>query len=103
MADEQNFVIAVAVWRHQVPSQVPLSVRLSLWGLLAHLAMTIDLIPDFIPVLDYADDATIVAFVLRFVARRGTPKLAEHWQGTTQGLAAVQRLVRITDGWPPAT
>lgn len=75
---------------------VPLSVRLRLWALLAYLAMPIDLVPDFIPVLGYADDAIVVALVLRSVARRaGKAKLAEHLPGTTEGLAAVERLARI--------
>ena len=43
-------------------------VRLAL--LLAYLALPIDLIPDFIPVLGYADDAIIVTAVLRSVVRR---------------------------------
>ena len=73
---------------------LPLGVRLRLWSLLAYLAMPFDLIPDFIPVLGYADDAIIVAATLRSVMRRTEPEvLAHHWPGTTQGLAAVSRLV----------
>lgn len=73
---------------------LPFGVRLRLWLLLAYLAMPFDLIPDFIPVLGYADDAIIVAATLRSVMRRTTPEvLARHWPGTPQGLAAVSRLV----------
>jgi uncharacterized membrane protein YkvA (DUF1232 family) len=65
--------------------------------LLAYLALPIDLIPDFIPVLGYADDAVIVALVLRSVTRRAGPDaLAEHWPGTPDGLAALRRLCRLS-------
>ena len=62
--------------------QVPWGMRLRLWGLLGYLAMPIDLIPDFIPVLGYADDAIIVAFVLRSVVRSaGRETFDEHRPG----------------------
>jgi uncharacterized membrane protein YkvA (DUF1232 family) len=35
---------------------LPRGVRVRLWLLLAYLAIPIDVIPDFIPVLGYADD-----------------------------------------------
>lgn len=46
---------------------VPRGVRVRLWLLLAYLAMPIDLVPDVIPVVGYADDAIAVALVLRSV------------------------------------
>jgi uncharacterized membrane protein YkvA (DUF1232 family) len=77
---------------------LPSGVRLRLALLLAYLALPIDLIPDFIPVLGYADDAIIVAFVLRSTARRaGDDALAKHWPGTPEGLSAVRRLCGLTD------
>ena len=76
---------------------VPLGVRLRLWALLGYLAMPIDIVPDFIPVVGYADDAIVVAFVLRSVVRSaGRAKLAEHWPGTVDGLEAVERLARTS-------
>lgn len=72
---------------------LPRSVRVRLWLLLAYLASPIDLIPDFIPVLGYADDAIVVALVLRSVVRRSGPDaVRRHWPGTSEGLAAVERL-----------
>jgi uncharacterized membrane protein YkvA (DUF1232 family) len=44
-------------------------VRIRLWLVLGYLAIPIDLVPDFVPVLGYADDAIIVTAVLRSVVR----------------------------------
>jgi uncharacterized membrane protein YkvA (DUF1232 family) len=71
---------------------LPRGVRVRLWLLLVYLAVPIDIIPDFIPVIGYADDAIIVALVLRSVARRaGVQAVQHHWPGTPGGLAAVLR------------
>lgn len=75
---------------------LPRGLRVRLWLLLVYLASPIDLVPDFVPVLGYADDAIVVAAVLRSVVRRAGPDaLARHWPGTPDGLAAVQRLAGI--------
>jgi uncharacterized membrane protein YkvA (DUF1232 family) len=72
---------------------LPRAARVRLWMLLAYLAMPFDLIPDFIPVLGYADDAIIVGLVLRSVVRQAGPaSLRRHWPGTEDGLRAVARL-----------
>jgi uncharacterized membrane protein YkvA (DUF1232 family) len=72
---------------------LPRGVRLRLWFLLGYLALPIDFVPDFIPVLGYADDAIVVALVLRSVVRRaGAEAIVRHWPGTPEGLAALQRL-----------
>ena len=76
---------------------LPRGVRVRLWLLLAYLALPIDLIPDFIPVLGYADDAIVVALALRSVARRAGPAAVErHWPGSPEGLTAVMRLVSVS-------
>ena len=72
---------------------LPRGVRVGLWLLLGYLASPIDLVPDFIPVLGYADDAIVVALVLRSVVRRaGTDAVVRHWPGTPEGLTSLQRL-----------
>ena len=72
---------------------VPPGVRRRLGLLLAYLAFPIDLVPDVIPVLGYADDVIIVALALRAVLRRAGPDaLDRHWRGTPEGLAVVRRL-----------
>jgi uncharacterized membrane protein YkvA (DUF1232 family) len=76
----------------------PRGVRIRLALLLGYLALPFDLIPDFIPVLGYADDAIIVALVLRSTTRSAGPDaLAKHWPGTPEGLAALNRLCRLNE------
>lgn len=77
------------------PTQ-PTGIRVRLALLLAYLAWPIDLVPDFIPVLGYADDAIVVVWVLRSVTRRaGVEPLRRCWPGTDDGFAALCRLVRL--------
>jgi uncharacterized membrane protein YkvA (DUF1232 family) len=75
---------------------VPRAARVRLWLLLGYLAVPIDLVPDFIPVVGYADDAIIASLVLRSVVRRaGADVIRRHWPGTTDGLAALSRLAGL--------
>lgn len=75
---------------------VPLGVRVWLVVLLVYLVSPIDLIPDFIPVLGYADDALVVAIALRFATRQaGSAAIKRHWPGTPAGLQAVLRLAGL--------
>jgi uncharacterized membrane protein YkvA (DUF1232 family) len=77
---------------------LPWAVRLRLWLLLGYLLSPIDVVPDFIPVAGYADDAVMVALVLRSVVRRaGAETLHRHWPGTPDGFAAVRLLAGIAD------
>jgi uncharacterized membrane protein YkvA (DUF1232 family) len=82
--------------RMAADSDVPKAARVRLWLLLGYLALPFDLVPDFVPVLGYADDAIIVSLVLRSVARRaGAPLIRRHWPGTDAGLAALARLTGL--------
>jgi uncharacterized membrane protein YkvA (DUF1232 family) len=72
---------------------VAVGVRVRLALLLLYLASPIDLVPDFIPVIGYADDVVIVALVLRSViTRAGADAVRRHWPGTPEGLAVILRL-----------
>jgi uncharacterized membrane protein YkvA (DUF1232 family) len=71
-------------------------VRLRLWLLLAYLASPIDVIPDFIPLIGYADDVIITSVVLRTVIKRaGSESVRDHWPGTPDELAVLSRLCRL--------
>jgi uncharacterized membrane protein YkvA (DUF1232 family) len=72
---------------------VPRGSKFLLAGGIAYLAFPFDLIPDFIPVIGYLDDAVVVAALLRRLVRSAGPVVvAEHWPGPSRTLNAVLRL-----------
>ena len=83
--------------RLAVDPTLPRGVRIRLWLLVGYLVMPIDLVPDFIPVIGYADDLVIVAFALRSVTRAaGEEALGRLWPGSPEGLGAVRRLAGLS-------
>ena len=73
---------------------LPKSIRRRLGVLVIYLALPIDIVPDFIPVIGYADDIIILALVLRSVIKQAGPDALErHWTGSQDGLA-LRRLTR---------
>jgi uncharacterized membrane protein YkvA (DUF1232 family) len=77
---------------------IPRRTRALVWLLLVYLAVPIDFVPDFIPVIGYADDAIITSLVLRHVLRRaGHDKLRAHWPGSPEGLATLTTLLRLRE------
>ena len=75
---------------------LPRPVRARLWLLMVYLAMPIDVIPDFIPILGHVDDAILTALVLRSVVKSaGLEVLTRQWPGTEEGLAALVRLAGL--------
>lgn len=90
------------VRRLAVDRSLPRGVRIRLWLLLAYLLSPVDLVPDVVPVLGYADDVVVVALALRSVVRRaGGDALTAAWPGGTAGLAVVQRLAGLPVGSGP--
>ena len=82
--------------RLAIDKSIGVGVRVRLWLLFAYLASPVDLIPDFVPVLGYADDAIIVAAVLRSVVRRAGPDaIRRNWPGTPEGLSSLWTLARL--------
>jgi uncharacterized membrane protein YkvA (DUF1232 family) len=81
---------------------LPVGVRVRVALLFVYLALPIDIIPDFVPVLGYADDAIIVILVLRSVCRRvSVEELRAAWPGSDDGFAALQRLLKNKHQGPP--
>jgi uncharacterized membrane protein YkvA (DUF1232 family) len=78
---------------------LPRGVRIRLSLLIAYLLFPLDPVPDFIPVVGYADDAIIVALALRSVTRAAGPEaLDRHWPGSPDGLRAIKRLAGLPGG-----
>jgi uncharacterized membrane protein YkvA (DUF1232 family) len=76
---------------------LPRGVRWRLALVVSYLLLPIDLVPDFIPIVGYADDAVVVAVGLRWVVRAaGVEALERHWTGTPQGLSVVKRLAGVS-------
>ncbi len=73
-------------------ARVPRSRKLVLWGLIAYLALPIDVVPDFIPVAGQLDDVLAVALVLRILLRGGRELVAELWSGPRASLDVILRL-----------
>jgi uncharacterized membrane protein YkvA (DUF1232 family) len=61
-------------------------------ALIPYLVLPFDLVPDFIPIAGYLDDAVIVALVLRHVLRGSDRELIEsHWPGPPESLSLILR------------
>ena len=74
--------------------RVPRRAKLALGLLVGYLALPVDLVPDFLPVVGQLDDAILVALVLRLALRDAGPALVEeHWPGPPASLRALLRLI----------
>ena len=71
---------------------IPRSRKLALAATVGYLAMPIDLIPDFFPVIGQLDDAIVCGLVLRWVLRGGGPDaIREHRPGPQASMNVVLR------------
>ena len=84
------------VRRLAADATLPRSSRIVLAVLAGYLLLPFDVVPDFLPVIGYADDAIVVALALRRVVRvAGAEGVERHWRGSDAGLAIVRRLAGI--------
>ncbi len=67
--------------------QTPLKVKAILLGALAYFVLPDDIIPDFLPVIGYTDDAAVLAAAIKLVASHITP---EHRQAAQRLLARMR-------------
>lgn len=71
--------------------EVPLVAKLALPALVAYLAMPFDLVPDFIPVVGYADDVLAIAATLALVLRLTPPHVVERLLDREEARARADR------------
>lgn len=65
---------AVAAFYCAVDPATPARVKLTLMGALAYFILPIDVVPDFIPLLGFGDDAAVLALAIKLVGDQITPE-----------------------------
>jgi uncharacterized membrane protein YkvA (DUF1232 family) len=71
-------------WRLFRERRIPLLARAIIPAVLLHLAMPLDIIPDFIPVLGYLDDLVIVLVGVWVLLRLTSPAVVEEHVATLE-------------------
>lgn len=82
---------------------VPRAAKIALGAVAVYLASPIDLIPDFIPILGYLDDAILVAVVvdglLNFLDRS---LILKYWPGDPASLDTTAAVAKRLARWVPS-
>jgi len=92
--------LAVALYRDPA---TPSSVRWRLRIALIYNVQPINLIPDFIPLIGFADNVIVVAWALRGAVRiAGSEAVARHWKGSLAALGSLYRALRLSAVPAPA-
>jgi uncharacterized membrane protein YkvA (DUF1232 family) len=78
---------ALAAYYCALDRQTPLAVRAALWGALAYFIMPFDVIPDYLPLIGYTDDAAVLATAIRMVASHMLP---EHREAARRALKKLE-------------
>ena len=90
--------VARLLLRLLLDRSIPLRVRARILVAVAYNAQPINLIPDFVPVIGFADNVIVTAWALRSTARRvGREVVVKHWSGSQAGLAMVLRLAGLQE------
>jgi uncharacterized membrane protein YkvA (DUF1232 family) len=90
------------VFRLLSDPRVPRRAKITLGIAAAYTVSPIDLIPEVIPVIGWADDLLIVMFAIdSLIDRAGPEVVAEHWDGPGDILALVREVVGISRSLVP--
>jgi uncharacterized membrane protein YkvA (DUF1232 family) len=82
--------------------RVPRRAKISLGLAAAYVVSPIDLIPEVIPVLGWADDVIVVLFAIDSLIDRAGPEIVEeHWDGPGDLLALVRDVMAMSRNLMP--
>ena len=74
--------------------RIPLRNRLVLGGLVAYLVTPIDIVPDFVPILGWLDDAFVTLIILDYIFNSAdTELILEHYPWNKQNFRKVKGYV----------
>lgn len=77
--------------------RVPRRAKITLGVAAAYVVSPIDLIPDVIPVIGWADDVLLVLFAIDSLIERAGPEIVdEHWDGPGDLLSLVREAVGLS-------
>ena len=94
--------IARMTARLMLDPRLPRPAKVALVAVAVYLASPIDLIPDFIPVAGYLDDALVAAVMLDGLLTWVDRSLVlKYWPGTSESLDRVARAARLGARWVP--
>ena len=75
---------------------LPNAIRWRLGFAVVYCGQPFNLIPDFIPVIGFADNAVVAAWALRSTVRLSGPDtIKDHWPGNPAGLDLLYRALRV--------
>lgn len=86
------------VWDPRVPRRS----KVVIGAALAYLVSPVDLIPEFIPVVGFADDILLVSYAVNhLISVAGEEVVLEHWDGPRDMLELVRSVLEVTSDLVP--
>lgn len=68
---------AAAAYYCAFDRKTPFAARATLWGALAYFILPFDVIPDYLPLIGFTDDAAVLAAAIRMIASHMQPEHRE--------------------------
>ena len=83
--------------------RVPRRSKVVIGAALAYLVSPVDLIPEFIPVIGFADDVLLASYAVNhLITVAGEDVVLEHWDGPRDMLELVRSVLEVTSDLVPA-